>query len=88
MPKHYRLTDYKDRQRENEIIIETEGGNFTIPPPELWTDEILEVVEKGDAIPSARVLLGDRYDAFVDAGGSAALVMAIVKDAHGGSAPE
>lgn len=80
--RHVVLSDFKARkEQEGAIDIETDSGVFTILPPELWPDAALD--PDADPITGARALLGDRYDDFVAAGGSAAIISAIVTDEHG-----
>lgn len=92
-PNHVRrvkLSDYKDRKAdEGAIEIETDDGQvWRVAPPELWPDDVLSLAERDDSVGAARLLIGERYDEFVKAGGSAMLVMSIVKDEHGISTPE
>lgn len=77
------LNDFKERKgKEGRIDVETDAGVFTIPPPELWPDEVLDGTLSD--VDVARALIGtDRYDDFKAAGGSAALVASIVEDCHG-----
>lgn len=91
MPKRYKLTDYKQEKREaGGIEIEADDGRvFKIDPPELWPDEVLELinVESPDVIAVARLLLDD-YEAFKAAGGSAVIVATLAREELGGSVPE
>lgn len=76
----YKLSDVVAEVRDEHppIEIETDDGRvFTIPPIELWPDGVLEA--EGRPLQQARSLLGEDYDAFTAAGGSAALVMHVVK---------
>lgn len=92
MAKRYNLDDYKQKKRADAIEIEAgDGSVFTIDPPALWHDDLLQKAAGGgtpDPIESGRLLLGDRYDAFVAAGGSAALLNSIVAEEYGVSVPE
>lgn len=81
--RHVVLADFKaKKEQEGAIDIETDAGVFTIPPPELWPDEAIEQMDS-DPVAASKALLGDRYTEFVAAGGSAALIMAIVGDEVG-----
>lgn len=79
MPKRIRLPEWEaERLEAGGVEIETADGQvFVIPPPELWSDEVQ--TSKG-IMGNARAFLGDRYEAFVAAGGSAAVVNAIVTE--------
>ncbi len=85
------LEDYKaSKAEEGSIPIRTKTGDvFVIPPPALWPDETLGLVENRDVIAAARLLIGaDRYDDFVAQGGTAQLVFALIKDEQGLDAGE
>jgi hypothetical protein len=84
------LADYKAEKRDKHAIeIEGENGEvFTIDPPHLWPDEVLELAAKFDHAGAARAILGDRYDAFLEAGGSGILLSKIVEDELRGSLGE
>jgi len=65
------------RDEHEQIEIETDDGQvFSIDPPELWPDDVLAAA---NPVESARAVLGDRYSAFLAAGGSAGLVSVIVE---------
>jgi len=57
---------------------------FHIPPPVLWPDKVYEV---GD-IEGARILLGDDYEAYCAAGGTAKLLSVIIAKSVGATVPE
>jgi hypothetical protein len=58
---------------------------FTFPPPVLWPDEVFEVND----IDSMRLLLGDDYEAFVAAGGTAKLFFGVIlPEWQGATLPE
>lgn len=81
-----KLTDFKAKKAdEGAVEIEADDGEiYRIDAPEVWSDEIAELAQSEDQVAVARALIGeDRYDAFVAAGGTAMLVMAIVSEAHG-----
>lgn len=65
------------------------GVTMYVPPPQLWTDTVLSAQREDDLVGAARALVGDDdYTAFVAAGGSAAVLMAIVEDGFDLSLPE
>jgi len=84
------------RQRFDAASIEIDAGDetFVIPPPQLWSDELVEAAGKIDpndgasSITFARALLGDRYNRFVECGGSAVLLAAIIEENQGASVGE
>ena len=86
------LNDFKAKKaEEGSIEIEVEGGKvFTIPPPELWPDEVAEAAKRNDTVASAAALLGDEaeYEAFKSAGGSATLLWSIIQDELGADVGE
>lgn len=88
-PRRVLLSDFKaKKEQEGAIEIETDDGEvYVIPPPELWSDDVIAAV-RTDEVAAAKVMLGGRYEAFVAAGGSAAMIMAIFKDYAGVSPGE
>lgn len=90
MARRVNLAAFKEmKNEENSIVIEAADGlEFTIPAPETWPDEIGALALANDNVGMGRALLGDDYDVFVEAGGSASLLGAIVADEFGVSAPE
>lgn len=86
MARRIVLADYKQKKRDEEAIeIETEDGTiFAIDPPALWPDEIQPLALGEDMVGMAKMLIGeDKYAAFVAAGGSAAMVGAMVGEELG-----
>lgn len=80
MSKRYQLSQVVAELREDRpgIEIEADGGAvFRVPPPELWPDLAIDKASS-DPIAAARVLLGDQYNEFTEAGGSAALLFHII----------
>lgn len=79
------LQDFKERKdREGRIEIETgEGGPvFTIPPPEVWSDDVIDGTLND--VEVARALIGeDRYPEYIEAGGTALMLAAIIAEVHG-----
>lgn len=86
------LSDFKAKKRdEGAIEIEAEDGTvFRIDPPALWPDDALVLAKEKRAVELATLLLGgeDGYRAFVAAGGSAALLDAIIGEELGARAGE
>lgn len=86
-PIKVNLADFKER-KEAEGAIDIDAGDgkvFRIPPAELWPDDVGSF--RGDLVAQAKRIMGDeQFDAFVEAGGSATLIDAIIKDAHGADA--
>lgn len=82
--KRYRLSEIVTEVTAERppIEIEADGQTFTVPPPELWPDVAIEQATT-DPIAAARALLGDQYDAYRQAGGSAALLFYIVQKESG-----
>lgn len=90
MARRVNLAAFKElKNEENAIVIEAGELEFTIPAPECWPDEIGALAKADDSIGMAKALLGeDDYALFVEAGGSAALLGAIVAAEHNVSAGE
>lgn len=86
------LNDFKAKKMdEGAIDIEAADGTvFSVPPPELWPDEAQDFMPQKDYIGLAKLLLGgdDEYARFTAAGGSAALISAILADEHGATLGE
>ena len=80
------LNELRERKRaEGSIEIETDDETFVIDPPELWSDDLVALATSGDNLALSKALLGgdDTYARFVAAGGSQALVGAILTEAKG-----
>ena len=74
-------------QKHPDIEVEMPGGEVaSFPPPQRWSDEYVNAA--GDAVKIARLLLGDKYEAFTAAGGSAMILLDIIKEASGVSLGE
>ena len=87
MAKPYNLAEIikAEREKHGQIEIALGGGKSVhVDPPVLWPDEAYEVPD----VEAAKLLLGDDYAAFVDAGGTAALLFRVVKDHQGASLGE
>lgn len=64
------------------IVIRAGAQTFKVLPPQLWPDEAVELATI-DPVGAARAVMPDGYDDFVDAGGSAAVLMQIVNKTVG-----
>jgi hypothetical protein len=85
------LRELTDRKRaEGQIEIETDSETFLVDPPELWTDEMLELAESGDNLALTKALLGgdDAYARFKAAGGSQAVMGFILSESAGFAVPK
>lgn len=83
--KRYSYGEFVERKlNTGTITIEmSEELTIKVPPPEVWSDEVLDKSDV-DPVAAARELLGDeQYDRFRDAGGNAATLFGIVADANG-----
>lgn len=78
------LNQYKEDQRANALVVETDDGDFTILPPQLWAEDAADLAED-DVRGFAAVALGgvDELERFIAAGGSAVMVGALFKDHYG-----
>ena len=88
MSKRYKvppvdLADYKAKKAEEGAIpIRANGSTFYVRPVECLTDDEYFSYSKAkgdDIVGQARIMIDD-YDGFVAAGGSAMLLLSIVKD--------
>ena len=80
------LRELTERHRsEGAIEIETDSETFVIDPPELWSDDLIAIATTGDNLALSKALLGgdDNYARFVAAGGSQAVMGAILSEAKG-----
>lgn len=84
----YKLADVvaEIAEKHPSIVIEAGEDVFEVAPPQLWSDEIIE--NGTDPVATARLLLGERYDAFVAAGGSAIVLAHILQQEAGVSVGE
>lgn len=64
------------------------GKTFSVAQRTLWPDDAIEAARNDDPIGAAKALLGKDYAAYVKAGGTAALLMALIDEALGVSSPE
>jgi hypothetical protein len=67
---------------------------FEVPPPVMWPDSVLVAAGKAEqndpagVVEMAHGLLGDRYDDWVAAGGTAMLLFTIMREHMGAGIPE
>lgn len=90
LTKSYDLAAFTENTRKKypPIPINLTGGKtIYVPPAQLWSDEAIEYGDK-EPVKFAQALLGDDYQAFVDAGGSAMLLNAILADFNGADTGE
>jgi hypothetical protein len=83
------LADVVNEARGKHPDIEVElpdGSVASFPPPQRWSDDLVEVA--GDAVAVTKLLLGDKYEAFTEAGGSAMILLDIIKESSGVSLGE
>lgn len=87
-----KLSDWKGKKRdEGAIEIEVDDGTiYRIDPPDLWPDDALKASEDRDPVALATALVGgsEKYQAFVAAGGNAAIVAGLLGEVHGVSVGE
>lgn len=79
--KPYKLSTVVSELAEKhpDIPIEyADGKTVMVCPPQRWTDDVLAA--GSDNVKAAKLLIGDQYDAFVKAGGSASILMAIIQE--------
>lgn len=91
--RRYKLSAFREqRDAEAAIEIETDSGRvFTVPAPENWPDSFRSVARASGNDPEAlaRCILGDEtFDEFLDCGGSARILDAIIADAQGATPGE
>jgi hypothetical protein len=85
------LADYKAKKiDEGAIDIELDDGTIvTVPPPQVWPDDVILAARTGDPIGPAKLLLGDKeYERFLAGGGSGSVLNAIIFDELGMSPGE
>ena len=74
-------------KKHPDIQIEiTDKLTVAIPPPQRWNDDLIDIA--ADAVALTKKLLGDKYQPFVAAGGSAMLLLEIIKESSGVSLGE
>lgn len=90
MAKTINLAEYRASKADGGLDIETESRTFHILPPTLWPDGFLDLARANDNVGLATMLIGgpDNYAAFVEAGGTAALLLGLIEDELGASVGE
>jgi hypothetical protein len=92
MPRRVLLSDYTAKKRDElGVEIETPDGQvFVIDPPLFWPDDFQVIARSGDNPRIAAAVLGgeDRLAAFVAAGGSANVAVAIATEQVGATPGE
>ena len=80
-----KLSEFRERKSEGAVEIELDDGKtVTVPPPELWPDDVITKAAANDIVGASRGLLGpEAWDEFTAAGGTATMVLAMVMEAHG-----
>jgi hypothetical protein len=89
--QRYQLAAVIQQERDKTPSIEIEAGGgqvFTIDAPALWPDDIFEAASAGRIVDAGRLLLGESYEVFTQAGGTSALLFQIIQDAQGASLGE
>lgn len=84
------LVEYREKKLD-EAGLDVElpdSTTVTIPPPELWPDAAIKAIAENDIPAAVEAALGDDHEAFIAAGGTAALVMSMVGDVFGGNPGE
>lgn len=90
-PARVLLSDFKaKKEEEGAVDIDCGDGKvFRIPPPVLWSDEQLSAARSAQADPiGAYRSIFPWYDEFVAAGGSAAILDAVIQEQAGVSTGE
>jgi hypothetical protein len=92
MSKPIKLFDYIERKKKAGSITVDLGkdlGTVTIPPMELWADEVFDLATTGDTKAAIALLLGDDAAArFVAAGGNYRILSGIVREQLGMAVPQ
>lgn len=91
MVKKINLAEYVERRKgTGSVVVDLgDGKTVTIPPLELWADEVFDTASAGDTKAAMAMLLGDEgAQAFIDAGGNYRMLSGIVRDQLGLSVGE
>lgn len=85
-PRRVVLEDFKAKKEvEGAVDIVAGDRTFRITPPQLLPDAALKMDANADPVGFAAIVLGgqENYDAFVERGGSAAMLLAIFQEEVG-----
>lgn len=88
--KSYDLAVFTENTRKKHPPIPInlpDGKTIHVPPAQLWSDEAVEAGD-GDPVRFAKEVLGEDYQAYHDAGGTAMILNAILADANGADTGE
>jgi hypothetical protein len=82
MPAHVNLAEYIERRKADSTVVELDDGvTISIPPAELFSDEVFAALDAGDHKGAACAVLGDeQYALFVAAGGNWRLLNSILRE--------
>lgn len=88
--KKFDLGAIVKRETDKGPLLEiTAGGKtFCVAQRTLWPDDAIAAARNDDVIGACSALLDKDYAAYVKAGGTAALLMALIDEALGVSLPE
>jgi hypothetical protein len=87
MPKTYDLAAIIKAEKDGgpAFVLTLGKKEFPIPPASLWPDDVFRIPD----VDAAAIILGDRYEEYCEAGGTAALLFRVNKMHNGGaSLPE
>lgn len=83
------LEDFMASEKESRIPLSAGGHDFDVDPPTIWSDEVMELGAVEDVVGMARKIMGDdTYKLWVESGGSATRLLAMIKESEGLSVPE
>jgi hypothetical protein len=82
-PAVFNADSLLDEIAEEALPFEFKGEDYTCPAPSGWPDEVFEAIKADDPPTVARLILGEDYERFRAAGGSAQLFQRIVAKLHG-----
>lgn len=85
------MREFKEaRAKEKGMEIETDEETFVIPPPELWSDDIIAIAETKDNLALCKALIGgeETYARFVKAGGGQAMMGQLIEEMTGVKLPK
>ena len=92
MSKPIKLFDYIERKKKAGSItvdLGKDNGTITIPPMELWADEVFDTATAGNTKQAIALLLGEEPAArFIAAGGNYRILSGIVREQLGMTIPQ